>query len=224
DDLYQGFNFATDIDEFIEKQQIDMHVFTYGDNDQSPCQYAIHHYKCDTSERDFKIHLLNKPFHQSQESNVIILCDEADEVKFNVIKDKALQQHDESTSTLTFSVNNNIDPKEKLTKPYYRNLANLNQIDTFLDQIYRHEQRSAFKIRADFGTIIEMFEYDGNEQKISYKYILPVDANTERWIPLIIKSQKIQKVISIICMMLLQACKRKHKKTPIKKQQQYSQQ
>ncbi|KAA6387899.1 MAG: hypothetical protein EZS28_016572, partial [Streblomastix strix] len=59
DDLYQGFNFATDIDEFIEKEQIDMHVFTYGDKDQSPCQYAIHHYKCDTSERDFKIHLLN---------------------------------------------------------------------------------------------------------------------------------------------------------------------
>ncbi|KAA6310955.1 MAG: hypothetical protein EZS28_056220, partial [Streblomastix strix] len=95
---------------------------------------------------------MNKPFHQSQESNVIILCDAADEAKFNVIKNKALQRHDESTSTITFSVNNKIDLREKPTKPYYRNLANLNQIDTFLDQIYRHEQRSAFKIRADFGT------------------------------------------------------------------------
>ncbi|KAA6328937.1 MAG: hypothetical protein EZS28_053661, partial [Streblomastix strix] len=85
---------------------------------------------------------INKPFHQTQESNVIILCDAADEVKFNVIKNKALQRHDESTSTLTFSVNNNIDPREKPTKPYYRNLANLNQIDTFLDQIYRQQQRS----------------------------------------------------------------------------------
>ncbi|KAA6337000.1 MAG: hypothetical protein EZS28_052829, partial [Streblomastix strix] len=54
---------------------------------------------------------INKPFHQTQESNVIILCDAADEVKFNVIKNKALQRHDESTSTLTFSVNNNIDPR-----------------------------------------------------------------------------------------------------------------
>ncbi|KAA6381093.1 MAG: hypothetical protein EZS28_023379 [Streblomastix strix] len=93
---------------------------------------------------------INKPFHQTQESNVIILCDAADEVKFNVIKNQALQRHDESTSTLTFSVNNNIDPREKPTKPYYRNPANQNQIDTFLDQIYRQEQRSEFKIRADF--------------------------------------------------------------------------
>ncbi|KAA6360308.1 MAG: hypothetical protein EZS28_044165, partial [Streblomastix strix] len=88
---------------------------------------------------------INKPFQQTQESNVIILCDAADEVKFNVIKNKALQRHDES---------------------------------------------SAFKIRADFGTIIETSEYDENEQKISYKYILPVDANTERRVPLIIKSQE----------------------------------
>ncbi|KAA6389011.1 MAG: hypothetical protein EZS28_015460 [Streblomastix strix] len=133
---------------------------------------------------------INQPFHQTQESKVIILCDTADEVKFNVIKNKALQRYDESTSTLTFSVNNNIDTREKITKPYYRNLANLNQIDTFLDQIYRYEQRSAFKIRADFGTIIETSEYDGNEQKISNQYILPVDANTERRVPLIIKSQE----------------------------------
>ncbi|KAA6389758.1 MAG: hypothetical protein EZS28_014714 [Streblomastix strix] len=96
---------------------------------------------------------INKPFHQAQESIVIILCDAADEVKFNVIKNKALQRHDESTSTLTFS-------------------------------------RSAFKIRDDFGTIIETSQYDGNEQKISYIYILPVDANTERRVLLIIKSQE----------------------------------
>ncbi|KAA6310046.1 MAG: hypothetical protein EZS28_056386, partial [Streblomastix strix] len=36
----------------------------------------------------------------------------------------------------------------------------------------------------------ETSEYDGNEQKISYKYILPVDANTERRVPLIIKSKE----------------------------------
>ncbi|KAA6383949.1 MAG: hypothetical protein EZS28_020525 [Streblomastix strix] len=133
---------------------------------------------------------INKPFLQTQESNVLIICDAADEIKFNVIKNKALQRHDERTSTLTFSVNNNIDPREKPTKPYYRNLANLNQIDSFLDQIYRQEQRSAFKIRANFGTIIQTSEYDGNEQKISYKYILPVDPNIERRVPLIIKSQE----------------------------------
>ncbi|KAA6371567.1 MAG: hypothetical protein EZS28_032906 [Streblomastix strix] len=131
-----------------------------------------------------------KLFHQTQESNVIILCDAADEIKFNGIKNKALQRHDESTSTLTFSVNNNIDPRDKPTKPYYRNLANLDQIDTLLDQIYRHEQHSAFKIRADFGTIIETSEYDRNEQKISNKYILPIDTNTERRVPLILKSQE----------------------------------
>ncbi|KAA6361809.1 MAG: hypothetical protein EZS28_042664, partial [Streblomastix strix] len=53
DDLYQSFNFATDIDELIEKEQINGHVFTQGDKDQSPSYYAIHHYKCDTSDRDF---------------------------------------------------------------------------------------------------------------------------------------------------------------------------
>ncbi|KAA6371138.1 MAG: hypothetical protein EZS28_033335 [Streblomastix strix] len=66
------------------------------------------------------------------------------------------------------------------------------KLDSVAFQIIQglQEQRSAFKIRADFGTIIETSEYDGNEQKISYKYILPVDANTERRVPLIIKSQE----------------------------------
>ncbi|KAA6360916.1 MAG: hypothetical protein EZS28_043557, partial [Streblomastix strix] len=59
DDLYQGFNFATDIEQFIDSEQINVHVFTYGDKDQSPSYYAIHHYKCDTSDRDFNVLLIN---------------------------------------------------------------------------------------------------------------------------------------------------------------------
>ncbi|KAA6374941.1 MAG: hypothetical protein EZS28_029532 [Streblomastix strix] len=131
-----------------------------------------------------------KPFKQIQENNVIILCDADDEAKYNNIKNEALQRHNETTSTLPFIVNNNTDPREKPTNPYYRNLSNLNQLDTFLDQIYRQEQRSAFKIRADFDTIIKTSEQDRNEQKISYKYIFPVDANTERRVLLIIKPQE----------------------------------
>ncbi|KAA6385792.1 MAG: hypothetical protein EZS28_018678, partial [Streblomastix strix] len=133
---------------------------------------------------------MNKPFRQAADNNVIILCDAADDAKFNIVKNKALERFDNNTQTLSFYVNNNIDPREKPTVPYYRNLANLDQLDTFLDQIYRKEQRTAFKVRADFGTIIETAEYDGNEQKISYKYVLPVDANSERRVPLIIKSQE----------------------------------
>ncbi|KAA6401880.1 MAG: hypothetical protein EZS28_002598 [Streblomastix strix] len=133
---------------------------------------------------------MNKPFHQVADNNIIILCDAADDAKFNIVKNKALERFDNNTKTLSFQVNNNIDPREKPTIPYYRNLANLDQLDTFLDQIYRQQQRSAFKIRADFGKIIETAEYDGNEQKISYKYVLPVDANPERRVPLIIKSQE----------------------------------
>ncbi|KAA6401879.1 MAG: hypothetical protein EZS28_002597 [Streblomastix strix] len=59
DDSYQGFNFATDVDEFIDKEQVNVHVFTYGDNEKQQNYYAIHHYQRPTSTRDFNVLLMN---------------------------------------------------------------------------------------------------------------------------------------------------------------------
>ncbi|KAA6345096.1 MAG: hypothetical protein EZS28_052189 [Streblomastix strix] len=59
DESNQSFNFTTDIDEFIDKEQINVHVFMYSDKDQSYSYYTIDHYKCDASERDFNAHLMN---------------------------------------------------------------------------------------------------------------------------------------------------------------------
>ncbi|KAA6393776.1 MAG: hypothetical protein EZS28_010695 [Streblomastix strix] len=59
DESYQGFNLATDIDQFIDKEQINVHVFTYGDKDQSPSYYAIHHYQRLSLIRDFNVLLIN---------------------------------------------------------------------------------------------------------------------------------------------------------------------
>ncbi|KAA6370306.1 MAG: hypothetical protein EZS28_034167 [Streblomastix strix] len=62
-------------------------------------------------------------------------------------------------------------------------------IDQLLDAVQRREKGNIFRLAVDFGLIIERANSNAQEWTIQYKYVLPVNANSERRAPMEIRSQ-----------------------------------
>ncbi|KAA6308419.1 MAG: hypothetical protein EZS28_056693, partial [Streblomastix strix] len=57
-DNYQGFDFVNDIDNFINKEQVNVYVYTYSD---SPPRYELlYNYTIDKKEKQFNILIINE--------------------------------------------------------------------------------------------------------------------------------------------------------------------
>ncbi|KAA6388752.1 MAG: hypothetical protein EZS28_015720 [Streblomastix strix] len=63
------------------------------------------------------------------------------------------------------------------------------ETDKYLDSVYDNEKGNMFKLAVDFGVLIERVDGNNEDQTIKYKYILPVDASSERRAPLEIRSR-----------------------------------
>ncbi|KAA6362776.1 MAG: hypothetical protein EZS28_041697, partial [Streblomastix strix] len=140
-------------------------------------------------------------YHQIEQDNedddVIMLCDAQNQEQFDRIKNLALSRHNRETSTLTYRSYNQIDDQKdeqinvnkiKPTSQYYDNVSSLEDIDNLLDKVFKKEKAFVFKLAMDLGVIIERVDGNAESQNISYKYVLPIDANSERRIPLEIRS------------------------------------
>ncbi|KAA6355349.1 MAG: hypothetical protein EZS28_049124, partial [Streblomastix strix] len=140
-------------------------------------------------------------YHQIEQDNedidVIMLCNAQNKEQFDRIKNLALSRHNRETSTLTYRSYNQIDDQKdeqinvnkiKSTSQYYDNVSSLEDIDNLLDKVFKKEKAFVFKIAMDLGVIIERVDGNAESQNISYKYVLPIDANSERRIPLEIRS------------------------------------
>ncbi|KAA6400047.1 MAG: hypothetical protein EZS28_004435 [Streblomastix strix] len=63
------------------------------------------------------------------------------------------------------------------------------ETDKHLDSILDKEKGYVFKLAVDFGVLIERVDGNNEDQTIKYKYVLPVDASSERRAPLEIQSR-----------------------------------
>ncbi|KAA6387781.1 MAG: hypothetical protein EZS28_016690 [Streblomastix strix] len=63
------------------------------------------------------------------------------------------------------------------------------ETDKHLDSVYDKEKGNVFKLVVDFGVLIERTDGNNEDQTIKYKYMLPVDASSERRAPLEIRSR-----------------------------------
>ncbi|KAA6386541.1 MAG: hypothetical protein EZS28_017933 [Streblomastix strix] len=88
-------------------------------------------------------------------------------MQFNRIKNQALSRIDKQTATLKYMDINNL-----------------------LDNTYIRYNGQVFKFAVDFGVIIERVDGCAEAQTIKYKYLLPTDANSERRVPLEIRSEQ----------------------------------
>ncbi|KAA6356481.1 MAG: hypothetical protein EZS28_047992 [Streblomastix strix] len=77
----------------------------------------------------------------------------------------------------------------KPTKQYNSNIASLANLDKHLDSVQGKEKGNVFKLALDFGVLIERVDGNNEDQTIKYKYMLPVDASSERRAPLKIRSR-----------------------------------
>ncbi|KAA6402102.1 MAG: hypothetical protein EZS28_002373 [Streblomastix strix] len=68
----------------------------------------------------------------------------------------------------------------KPTKQYYINIASQADLNKLLDSVYNKEKGNMFKLAVDFGVLIERVDGNAEAQTVKYKYILPVDANSEK--------------------------------------------
>ncbi|KAA6401609.1 MAG: hypothetical protein EZS28_002871 [Streblomastix strix] len=128
--------------------------------------------------------------HLDTDNDVIILCDIQNEEQLNKIKNLALSRFNKDTSTLWFNTYNQSDINQKKpSKQYYDNISSLAHIDQLLDAVYRKEKGNVFKLAVDLGVIIERANGNAQEQIVQYKYVLPVNANSERRAPMEIRSQ-----------------------------------
>ncbi|KAA6370602.1 MAG: hypothetical protein EZS28_033871, partial [Streblomastix strix] len=131
-------------------------------------------------------------YHQVDADNdVIMLCDAWNEEQFNRIKNQALSRFDKETKTLKYSTYDQFnDNKQKPIKQYYDNVSQLDDVDNLLDSTYKNQKGQVFKLAVDFGVIIERVDGNAEAQTITYKYLLPIDANSERRVPLEIRSEQ----------------------------------
>ncbi|KAA6354965.1 MAG: hypothetical protein EZS28_049508, partial [Streblomastix strix] len=128
--------------------------------------------------------------HLDTDNDVIMLSDIQNEEQFNKIKNLALSRFNKDTSTLWFNTYNQSDVNQKKpSKQYYDNISSLVHVDQLLDAVYRKEKGNVFKLAVDLGVIIERANGNAQEQTIQYKYVLPVNANSERRAPMEIRSQ-----------------------------------
>ncbi|KAA6372968.1 MAG: hypothetical protein EZS28_031503, partial [Streblomastix strix] len=128
--------------------------------------------------------------HLNTDNDVIMLCDEQNQDQFNRIKNIALNRYNKETGTLSYkSYNQSSINQIKPTKQYYNNIASLADLDKHLDSVYDKEKGNVFKLAVDFGVLIERVDGNNEDQTIKYKYMLPVDASSERIAPLEIRSR-----------------------------------
>ncbi|KAA6365209.1 MAG: hypothetical protein EZS28_039265, partial [Streblomastix strix] len=130
-------------------------------------------------------------YHQvDAENDVIMLCDAQNEEQFNRIKNQALSRFDKESATLKYSTYDQFNEnKQKPIKQYYDNVSSLEDIDNLLDTAYKRQRGQVYKLAVDFGVIIEQVDGNTESQIIKYKYLLPIDANSERRAPLEIRSE-----------------------------------
>ncbi|KAA6370667.1 MAG: hypothetical protein EZS28_033806, partial [Streblomastix strix] len=131
-------------------------------------------------------------YHQVDVDNdVIMLCDAQNEEQFNRIKNQALSRFDKETKTLKYSIYDQFNEnKQKPIKQYYDNVSLLEDVDNILDSTYRNQKGQIFKLAVDFGVIIERVDGNAEAQTITYKYLLSIDANSERRVPLEMRSEQ----------------------------------
>ncbi|KAA6400267.1 MAG: hypothetical protein EZS28_004213 [Streblomastix strix] len=124
-------------------------------------------------------------YHQVDADNdVIMLCDAQNEEQFNRIKNQALSRFDKETKTLKYSTYDQFNEnKQKPIKQYYDNVSQLEDVDNLLNSSYKNQKGQVFKLAVDFGVIIERIDGNAEAQTITYKYLLPIDANSERRVP-----------------------------------------
>ncbi|KAA6398613.1 MAG: hypothetical protein EZS28_005858 [Streblomastix strix] len=128
--------------------------------------------------------------HLNTDNDVIMLYDIQNEAQFNRIKNIALNRYNKETGTLSYkSYNLSSINQIKPTKQYYRNIASQVDLDKHLDSVYDKEKGNVFKLAVDFGVLIERSDGNNEDQTIKYKYMLPVDASSERRAPLEIWSR-----------------------------------
>ncbi|KAA6361140.1 MAG: hypothetical protein EZS28_043333, partial [Streblomastix strix] len=99
--------------------------------------------------------------HLNTDNDVIKLCEIQNEAQFNRIRNIALNRYNKETADL----------------------------DKHLDSVYDKEKGNVFKLAVDFGFLIESVDGNNEDQTIKYKYILPVDASSERRAPQEIRSR-----------------------------------
>ncbi|KAA6378392.1 MAG: hypothetical protein EZS28_026080 [Streblomastix strix] len=117
-------------------------------------------------------------------------CDVQNQDQFNRIKNLALNRYNKETGTLSYkSYNLSSINQIKPTKQYYSNIASQADLDKHLDSVNNKEKGNVFKLAVDFGVIIERVDGNNEDQTIKYKYMLPVDASSERRAPLEIGSR-----------------------------------
>ncbi|KAA6361351.1 MAG: hypothetical protein EZS28_043123 [Streblomastix strix] len=66
---------------------------------------------------------------------------------------------------------------------------NEEQFNRIKNQALSRQRGQVFKLAVDFGVIIERVDGNAESQIIKYKYLLPIDANSERRVPLEIRSE-----------------------------------
>ncbi|KAA6383852.1 MAG: hypothetical protein EZS28_020622 [Streblomastix strix] len=128
--------------------------------------------------------------HLNTDNDVIMLCDLQNEAQFNRIKYIALNRYNKKTGTLSYkSYNLSSINQIKPTKQYYSNIASLADLDKYLDSVYDKEKGNVFTLTVDLGVLIERVDGNNEDQTIKYKYMLQVDASSERRAPLEIRSR-----------------------------------
>ncbi|KAA6369445.1 MAG: hypothetical protein EZS28_035028, partial [Streblomastix strix] len=128
--------------------------------------------------------------HLNTDNDVIMLCDIQNEAQFNRFKNIALNRNYKETGTLSYkSYNQSSNNQIKPTKQYYNNIASQADLDKHLDSVYDKEKCNVFKLAVDFGVLIERVDGNNEDQTIKYKYMLPVDARSERRAPQEIRSR-----------------------------------
>ncbi|KAA6399569.1 MAG: hypothetical protein EZS28_004904 [Streblomastix strix] len=74
----------------------------------------------------------------------------------------------------------NIGKKLRLWKnTILQQLSSLAHVYQLLDAVYKKEKGMIFKLAVDLGVIIESANGNAQQQTIQYKYVLPVNANSE---------------------------------------------
>ncbi|KAA6393393.1 MAG: hypothetical protein EZS28_011081 [Streblomastix strix] len=109
----------------------------------------------------------------NEDIDVIILSDAQNQEKFDRIKNLALSRYYRETVTLT---------------QYFDIVSLLEDIDNLQDKVFKQEKAFVLKLAMDLGMIIVRVDGNVESKKISYKYVLPIDTNSERRIPLEIRS------------------------------------
>ncbi len=96
-------------------------------------------------------------------------------------------RHGKGKHRVSYTPNQKTMEKEGLAKLYYINrLDNVNEILTYLDEIFQAESPNIFKISCDFGHIIQKQESDD----VTYEVKHPMDFDSGKSIPFKIRNQK----------------------------------